>query len=1039
MAVDERIIEGMGGAAPHDVARPVRGKRPERKILTTLFVDIVSSSALVAGRDPEDADQILLSILNSLIEAVPRYDGMVSQLLGDGFMAVFGAPNAQEDHALRACLAAQDMVRATVEAADLPEFQVRIGISSGDVVAHVVESGVWADYRAVGECVHLAAKLQQRADPNSAQLSLDTLDLAPVGVAVRPVGSLTLAKGAAPMPAFALEGARAVRRTATDLLRATNAPFIGRDAELATIAQLAAQAETGQAAALILRGDAGIGKSRLVGEFLRNSRNRRWTVLLWSQMPVRRLGDLDDLEAVARNLAVQLAESTNDDGAERVVTAAERRVGSQAADSVRELLGLAPRTPLWNGLDPSQRLTLAIEGLVGALLDLSTCHPMLVLVEDAHWARPVMIRLLNALTTALNGQSARLLLVATLRPPALRLESTQEGWTPSKNIRCLDLKTLSCQQAEEFLNHWLGLDWSLTDLKIQVADRSQGVPLYLEEILRALESTGAIAGTPGAFRLIDPQAAQNLPRSLHGLLAARMDLLDRNHRQVLLNAAVIGSTFDIGLLNALAAAQYGGLESSLSYLERAGFILRARLLPNLEYAFHHSMIQEAAYATLTKADRKALHASVFRALRKRRVTDLPNRMDLLAHHAFRAESWTAAYVCGRWAGRKAESRSKLEDATRHYRNALTALTALGKPQRDIPRRIDLLIDLPRTLLPRGVTDVHDHLTQASALAKESGDSVRLAQANATLVSFLWAYGELEDAITVCRQGLQALEARDHQPIRIQLLFRLGGVLSDQGYFAQALTTLSAGDALLKGNVGLGNYGMATFAAVHPPSVSARSLAGLGRRAEALAAGAQAVDIAEETRHAFSQIYANAHLGWACLVLGEVERAIPPLRKALSLSEAARAPILRPLITGGLGYATVMTGDHSTGFRLFEESFASFRRQGNARNRYHPRVFLPQVLLWQAQALEHAGKCRRALAVAQDVIDVAKNTGQLSYEAYGNLFIVNATRPTARNQTERLTRLHHVQSIARTLEIPALLDACGDVVANFSPSLLSNDA
>jgi class 3 adenylate cyclase/tetratricopeptide (TPR) repeat protein len=1035
MAVAERIIEGLGGAAPHDVARPVRGKTPERKVLTTLFVDIVSSSALVAGRDPEDADQILLSILNSLIEAVPRYDGMVSQLLGDGFMAVFGAPNAQEDHALRACLAAQDMVRATVEAADLPDFQVRIGISSGDVVAHVVESGVWADYRTVGECVHLAAKLQQRADPNSAQLSLDTLDLAPVGVAVRPVGSLILAKGAVPMPAFALEGARAVRRTATDLLRATNAPFIGRDSEMATINQLAAQAEAGQAAALILRGEAGIGKSRLVGEFLRNSRNRRWTVLLWSQMPVRRLGDLDDLEAVAQNLAVQVAESANDDGAQRVVAAAERRVGSQAADAVRELLGFDALTPLWNGLDPSQRLTLAIEGLVGALLDLSARHPMLVLVEDAHWARPVMIRLLNALTAALTGQTARLLVIVTMRPPALRLESTVEGWAPAKSIRCLDLKTLSRQQGEQFLNHWLGPDWSLTDLKTQVADRSQGVPLYLEEILRALESTKAIAGTPGAFRLIDPLAAQNLPRSLHGLLAARMDLLDQHHRQVLLNAAVIGPTFDIGLLNALASPQGDGLEKSLSYLERAGFILRTRLLPNLEYAFHHTMIQETAYATLTKAARKALHANVFRALRKRRVADLPNRIDLLAHHSFRAESWSAAYVCGRRAGRKAESRSKLEDATRHYRNALSALNALGKSRRNIPRRIDLLIDLPRTLLPRGGTDVHDHLNQARALAEESDDSMRLAQANATLVSFLWAYGELEDAIAVCQQGLQALEVRDHQQIRIQLLFRLGGVLSDQGYFAQALTTLSAGDALLRGNLEVGNYGMATFAAVHPPSVSARSLAGLGRRAEALSAGAHAVDIAEESRHVFSQIYANAHLGWACLVLGDVEQAIPPLRKALSLSEAARAPILRPLITGGLGYASVLTGEHSTGFQLFEESFASFQRQGNVRNPYHPRVFLPQVLLWQAQALAHAGKHNHALAVAQDVIDVAIKTGQLSYEAYGNLFIANAAHPNTRNWSDRMTRIHRVQTIARTLAIPGLLDACED----FAPTLLSGRA
>ncbi|MGF7175016.1 ATP-binding protein [Azospirillum doebereinerae] len=1022
----------IGGVPPPDSMRPARAKTPERKVLTMMFVDIVSSSALVAGRDPEDADQILLPILQTLVQAVPRYGGMVAQLLGDGFMAVFGAPDAKEDHALRACLAAQDIVRTTVES-DLPDFQIRIGISSGEVVAHVVESGFWADYRMVGECVHAAAKLQQRADPNTAQFSRDTLDLIPVGVVARPVGSLTLAKGVPPIPAFTLEGARAVRRTATDLLLSADAPFVGRVAEAATLFAMADQAEAGTPSLLLLRGEAGIGKSRLVGEFFRDPRSRRWNVLPWPQMPIRRLGDPDDLEAVALSLAVQLTGSAEGAGPSRIADAAGRRAGALAADAVRGLFGLPAVDPLWSGLDPAQRLSLTIDGLVGAVLELASSggfdgRPMLVLVEDAHWARPLMVRLLDALAAALRGSGARLLLVATMRPPALRLESAPEGWSGPQGARRIDLDTLDTGQVQSFLDYWLGSDWSLAELKAQVTERSQGVPLYLEEILRTLEGSGAITGAPGAYRLANPAALPPVPRSLHGLLAARIDLLEAEPRRVLLHAAVVGPTFDVGLLRALSSASGDSLPAQLAYLERAGFILRARLLPNLEYGFHHALIREVAYATQTKADRKGLHGRLLMALRQRRDHDLPNRIDLMAHHAFMAENWPAAYACGRKAGRRAESRSKLEDATRHYRNSLQSVQATAASRRNASRQVDLLIALPRTLLPRGGTDVHDFLNLARSLAEESGDSIRSARASSMLASFRWAYGELDEGLELCLQGLNALEALDSRETRVQLLFRLGGILADKGYFKRALDTLDSGSALIDATLARSHCGLATLATVHPWSVGARSLAELGRGTEAVAAGIRAVEIAEESGHAFSRIFANAHLGWTCLILGEIDRAISPLQEALSLCGAARAPLWHPLIAAGLGYARVMQKRHAEGFSLFEDSFATFRRQAGKDGRFHPRVSLPPVLLWQAKALDSTGRHGEALDAARHALEASVATGQRAYEAHAGFFLADATlrRPAASGagRTDGTELLKRAETLARQLSMAPLIDACG---------------
>ncbi|MBP2230559.1 class 3 adenylate cyclase/tetratricopeptide (TPR) repeat protein [Azospirillum agricola] len=1005
----------------------MRGKGPERKLLTTMFVDIVSSSALVAGRDPEDADEILLSILNTLVDVVPRYDGMVSQLLGDGFMAVFGAPDAQEDHALRACLAAQDIVRATVDS-DLPAFQVRIGISSGDVVAHVVESGVWADYRMVGECVHAAAKLQQRADPNTAQFSCDTLDLIPVGVVARPVGSLTLAKGAVPIPAFTLEGARAVRRTATDMLRSSDAPFVGREAEVATLLSMADMAEAGSPALLVLRGEAGIGKSRLVGEFFRDPRSRRWNVVPWPQMPIRRLGDPDDLEAVALSLAVQTAGTASGDGPLRVAAAAARRGGSLAADAVRDLFGLPPEDALWPGLDPSQKLSLAIDGLVGAVLELASpdvadSRPMLLLVEDAHWARPVMARLLNALAAALPGSRARILLLATMRPPALRLESAPEGWSVPKGARRIDLDTLDNGQVQRFLNHWLGPDWSLADLKTQVTERSQGIPLYLEEILRTLEATGAISGTPGGYRLANAAAVRNLPRSLHGLLAARIDLMDTEPRRLLMNAAVVGPTFDAGLLRALSAVSESALPVQLAYLERAGFILRARLLPNLEYAFNHALVREVAYATLTKADRRILHSRVLQAIRQRREHDLPNRIDLMAHHAFMAENWPYAYACGWRAGRRAEERSKLASASEKYGTAINALAHLPTSPRGIGRMIRLSIALPRVLLPQGATNIHDMIDRAKALSVHHGDWRGHADATSMLASFTWAYGKLDEAIALCEEGLSVLPAAGSRRSRVQLLVRLGGVLADKGLFGKACRILEEGAGLLGADPRHERYGLAASAEVTIRSVTSRSLAEMARPQDAVAQGSAAVELAERSGHIFSRIFAYSHFGWALLLLGQPEQAMSALSEARALCRATKSSLWLPLVTAGIGHCLARLGRVDEGMALFEDSYDAFRRQGNAVHPLYPRVSVPQVRIWDAESRLLAGDPAGALATAQDALRDATATGQLAYQARALLAIAMALRAAGAESSGCADALARATDLARTLDMPRLVEDC----------------
>lgn len=1021
---------------PWQEASRLPGDKPrERKVVTAMFVDIVRSSAIVAGRDPEDADDLLLSILDRVTEAVPRFEGTVTQMLGDGFLATFGAPGAKEDHALRACLAAQDILSATRDEHGKPLFQIRIGISSGDAVTHVVTNGLWSDYRAIGECVHMAAKLQQRAASDTAQLSRDTLDLIPVGVTARPMGSLRLSDEVEPMPAFLLDGARAVRRTATDLLSATDAPYVGREQEVATLFAITDSVEAGAPAQLLLQGDAGIGKSRLVGEFLRDPRSRRWTLLQWPQMPIRRLADPDDLEAVALSLAEQVAGRASEEGVGWVCEAAGRRSGSLAGDAVRALFGLPGLDPLWSGLDAAQRLSLGIEGLVGATLELAAPvpshdgaetdgeevvgRPLLVLVEDAHWARPVMVRLLDRLAEALPGSGSRLLLLATRRPPPLGPESREQGWNGRPGGRRMELGMLSPDQVQSFLAHWLGPDWSLVELKAQVATRCQGVPLYLEEVLRTLETANAIEGTPGSYRLIDPLVVDKLPRTLHALLAERMDLMTLERRRLLMNAAVIGNTFDVGLLQALTGLSMPVLSDTLAYLERAGFVLRTRLLPNLEYSFKHALIQEVAYATLTKSDRRALHARVLEALRHRRDADLPNRLDLLAHHAFKAENWPAAHLFGRRAGVRAELRSRLEDASRHYRNALTALDRCPDTPRNRLRRIDGSIALARANLPRGLTDTAHPLEQARQLSLATTDARRYARASSMMAAMEWAHGNIDQAIQYSEQGLGADDGKFDLNTRVQLLGRLGGILAEKGLYAKGCEVLSTAYGLLSARRSHERFGLAVVGEVGICSNLARSYAETGHAAEAIAAATIAVETAEASAHNFSRLFAFEHISLAHLLLGRPGIALKYLETASELCEAINTRLHRAFLIGATAYSHVLCGDLDKGLSLFEKSLAVSRSES-------ANAYIHQVHLWLGETFLLTGKLEEARQQARTVLLSSQSTGRIGYSAKAEALDAEAAFIIDGGSDKSMRALLRAEDNARKLSLSQVADRCAKI-------------
>ncbi|TWA86176.1 putative ATPase [Azospirillum brasilense] len=985
-----------GGAARRNSA--------ERKVVTVLFADIVESSSMVSGRDPEEADQTLLTILQVLTDSVDRYGGTVAQVLGDGIMAVFGAPSAQEDHALRACLAAQDIARSAI---DSDEFKMRVGISSGEVVAQIIETGVWTDYRTVGETVHIAAKLQQRAQPNSVLLSRETLDLVPKGLTVRPAGTLRLSATAEPVTAFALEAARAMRLTAMDLLSAEGTLFVGRQPELAVLTGALRRAERGRGACAILIGEAGIGKSRLTGELMRSPEAGAFTIAIWPQFPIRRLGDPDDLEAAACCLALSVCGVVDGSAVARLTAAAARNGGELAGEAMRELLGQLSVHPLWQGLDPAQKADFSVEGLVAAIRELSVERPLLILVEDAHWTRGLTNRLLDALAEGV--EDARVLVLVTSRP------DTPGGWTAPDSVHALALEPLEPLQADEFLDHWLGHSPSLADLKARVAAQSQGVPLYLEESLRTLETTGAIVGSPGCYSLGKADARMALPATVHGLLASRIDALEPGPRRVLMHAAVIGTSVDLGLLRAVSPIPAAELPSALARLEQSGFFARSRLLPNLELTFRHALVQEVAYATLTKRERQPLHGRVLHALRRRSDRNLPNRAELIAHHAFYAENWPLACAYGRRAGRRAEMRCKHFDAGRFYEQALKALDHLPDTRRNTQRRIDLWVGIPLVLLPQGRQLAGDPLEEARDMALGIDDRIRYARATSLKASFQWVYGVLDGAIALSRSALDHLGNQGTMELRIQGLMRLGGMLVDKGHFPEAQEKLEQARSLALAHAPRARFGLTAVAVAITAAYQGRCLAELGRDEEAVQVMLHALDIAEGVGHAFSVSSVKVHLALVHIIGERFAEALPLLKDAVTITEATRLHIFQPITLGALGYAIARTGGSAEGARLLNASL----EQAHILNHSLPR---PRILNWMSDLALETAQHDTAIGCAAKALSIATDAGQLSEQGWSHFALAQAFTATGQRR-EAMEHLAAAETMSRQLSMMPLSDRC----------------
>jgi len=772
----------------------------ERKQVTVLFADIKDSTELIRDLDPEAAQQLLDPALHRMMDAVHRYEGTVNQVLGDGIMALFGAPLAHEDHALRACYAALTMQTAmheyteAVRRAHGLELRIRVGLNAGEVVVRAIGNDLHMDYSAVGQTTHLAARMEQLATPGTIRLTAATLWLVDGLVQVYTLGPIPVKGMTEPVEVFELLGASALRRRLQAAAARGLTRFVGREAELAALSQALDQAGGGHGQVVAVVGEAGVGKSRLVYECVHAHHTQGWRVLESASVSYGKATPyFPVVDLLKRYVHVEDADEPRTVRAK--VTGQVLTLDETLQDTVPALLWLLDALPddsPFRTLEPPQRRQRTLDALKHVLLRESQVQPLLLVFEDLHWIDAETQALLDSLIDSL--PTSRLLLLVNYRP------EYQHGWGSKTYYTQLRLDPLPPASAEAFLNALLGPDPSLAPLTRVLITRTEGNPFFLEESVRTLVETGVLVGEPGTYGLAQALPTIQVPATVQAVLAARIDRLPPEEKQLLQAAAVIGTEAPFPLLEAIADLPDAVLHHGLAHLQAAEFLYETRLFPERAYTFKHALTQQVAYQSLLTSTRQRYHGQLAQALAARPET-VETQPELLAHHS--TEAGLAEQAVGYWqrAGDRSSARSAYVEAVAHLTTGLEVLQRLpGTPERT-QHELDMQVGLGQALqVTKGISvpEAGHAYARARELCQQMGDTPQLFVTLTGLAEFYRSRGDLEAARNLGEQ-LLALAQRQHDPERLadahsvlgQVLFYLGEFVPARAHLDQVLAVSAA--------------------------------------------------------------------------------------------------------------------------------------------------------------------------------------------------------------------------------------------------------
>ena len=979
----------------------------ERKQVTVLFADLKGSMELLAGRDPEEARELLDAILPRMMDAVHHQDGTVNQVMGDGIMALFGAPLALEEHATRACYAAlamQESIRHYAQEAGLSEsVRIRVGLNSGEVVVRAIGSDLRMDYTAVGQATHLAARMEQVANPGTIVMTADTLRLVEGYVDARSLGPTAVKGLPQPIEIFELVGTSTRTRLQVSAARGLT-PFVGRQAELDVLPRALGRASAQQGQVVAVVGDAGLGKSRLFWEFTHSGQLDGW-MLLESRSISN--GKATPYFPIIELVRVYFGIDERDDQARiRERIDAKLAVLGPTLDAARSpllaLLNADPEDAHWETIEPAQRRQRTMDCLKRMLLRQSQLQPLVLVFEDLHWIDSETQALLDGLVDSL--PTARLLLLVNYRP------EYQHRWGGKSYYTQLRIDPLNAQSADALLEGLLGTGAELKTLKERLIERTEGNPFFLEESVRTLAETAVLLGERGAYRLGKPVSMIEIPATVQAILAARIDRLPAEHKRFLQSAAVLGKDVPFALLRRiLPGVEDEDLRLALHHLQAGEFLYETSVFPDLEYTFKHALTHDVAYGSLLHDRRRALHGAIIDAIEQLYAARLVDQVERLAHHAFRGELWTKAVTYHRRAGAKAQARSAHREAVLWFEQALDALRRVPESTERRDLAIDLRLDLRASLYPLGdFNTILGYLDEAEDLATKGDDVRRLGWISLHKGDYCRHMGRFTEACTFIERAYRIAEAVPDGALRLAASQYLGLARHALGDFVRSAELLRAVVQPQKEETPAESFGRtqsgsrAGFLAVNL-SWLGRCLADCGEFEEAIMWVQRGRQIADDLNTPYSLTATGFAEGYVQAATGRFGDAIDSLEEALAIAREWHITLYEAHIMRALGSAYAQAGRTAEGVALLRQAVEFV--EARSLHSQHASVV---TLFGEACLLD--GRLDEATAAAAQALALVRERQQRGEEAM-TLRLIGDIAAAGPEAGAEATEHHYVTALA----------------------------
>ena len=1003
---------------PRYLAEKIRTSRleNERKLVTVLFADIKGSTEMIADLDPEDASKILDAILQRMIEAVHRFEGTVSRVMGDGIMALFGAPVALENHAVRGCYAAllmQDTINrfsAETRRTEGLSIQVRVGVNSGEVIVRSIQSDLHMDYTAMGQTTHLAARMEQMAAPGSILVTSDVVSLAKGYIDVKTLGPVPLKGLRTPIEIFEVIGAGPIRSRLQAAVARGLTRLAGRAAELQTLREALGQAALGLGQIVAVRGEAGVGKSRLLYEVVRSSEARDWLVIESSAVSHTRAAPYASMiDLVKTYFKIDARDEVRT--IREKVTSKLLSFDQSLQDAIPPILHLLETLPVdhtFHGLEPFQRREHTVQAIKRIILVESQLRPVVVVFEDLQWADSLTLGVLDGLVGSMREH--RVLVLVSYR------SEYQDHWRGYPYYRQIPLAPLPRAGVEELLHTLLGADPNLAALKELLIERTEGNPFFVEEIVRTLVETAVLGGERGRHVLAMPADSVRVPPVVQDVIASRIDRLPQAEKRLIHEASVIGKDVPFTLLHMIADMSEDALRGHLASLQTADFLFESQLFPDLEYTFKHTLTHQVAYAGLLHDSRREIHARILECIEKLYADRLNEQSERLAHHAREGEVWAKALTYLRQAGARAVERLANREAVLLFEQALEAVKHLPENLDTFQQAIDIRFDIRNALQPLGDLDrILEYLREAERLATRIDDQRRLGLVAAYLTEHFRMLGNSDSSERAGERALAIAQQLTDLQLTVVTNIPMGLLFHARGEYRRAIEFFQGNVAQLTGELMHERFGLFGLPAVHSRSFLAWCLAELGEFSAGRAMGEEAVQLANAENQRFSMMYAYLGLGGLYLRWGDFERAILLLERALETGNFAQIPVGFSYAASYLGYALTLVGRGAEGVPLLEQC-----TNPEISKRFVARHSLRVAYLGEAYLL--TGRRDDAVATAIRALELARNHKERGHEAYALRLLGEVTTQSGK-LAQAETHYHSALGLAQQLGMRPLAAHC----------------